>query len=121
MAFRRQVSPLPLTPVEFEILLALTEHDLHGYAILRAVQARVGSELVLRTGTLYRAITRLGEGGLIDESVDATAAMTDRRRLVYRLTSRGLDTARREAQRLAGQVAAARERNLLPSSQPWPS
>jgi hypothetical protein len=40
--------------------------------------------------------------------------MTDRRRLVYRLTERGFQIARAEAERLAGQVTLARERDLLP-------
>jgi DNA-binding PadR family transcriptional regulator len=114
MTFKGPASPLPLTPVEFEILLALAEGDLHGYAILRAVRARTGGLPGLRTGTLYRALTRLGEGGLIDESLEATATATDRRRLVYRVTDRGVQVARAEAERLAGQLAVARARNLLP-------
>jgi DNA-binding PadR family transcriptional regulator len=114
VSFKSQSSPLPLTPVEFEILLALAGNDLHGYAILRALRARMGGLPGLRTGTLYRALTRLGETGLVDESLAATAAMTDRRRLVYRLTERGFQIARAEAERLAGQVTLARERDLLP-------
>ena len=59
-------SALPLTPISFEILLALTEGDRHGYAILQQVEARTAGLLPLRTGTLYRALARLEEAGLID-------------------------------------------------------
>ncbi len=114
MAFREPASSLPLTPVEFEILLALIKEDLHGYAVLRAVRERRGGLPTLRTGTLYRALTRLGEAGLIDESTTPIEATRDRRRLVYRVTDRGLLVARAEAERLAGQVAAARDLRLLP-------
>ena len=52
-------SPLPLTPISFEILLALIDEDRHGYAILQVVEARLGAVLPLRTGTIYRALARL--------------------------------------------------------------
>ena len=67
MPFRRSSSALPLTPVDFEILLALAQHDLHGYAILQAVETRIRQVLPLRTGTLYRALARLLDTGLIAE------------------------------------------------------
>jgi DNA-binding PadR family transcriptional regulator len=111
MPFRSASGPLPLTPVAFEILLALSEGDRHGYAILQQVERRVGSILPLRTGTLYRALARLLEDGLIDEA--AGAAGEDERRRHYRITPRGREIARAEARRLADQVAAAKARKLL--------
>jgi DNA-binding PadR family transcriptional regulator len=112
MPFRRSESLLPLTPIAFEILLALAEEDRHGYAILAAVEQRVKGRLPLRTGTLYRALARLVEDGFIEE-LDAVPGEDERRR-VYRMTRRGRAVARAETDRLADQVAAARSRKLQP-------
>jgi DNA-binding PadR family transcriptional regulator len=111
MPFRPPDSVLPLTPISFEILLALSEGDRHGYAILQQVETRTAGLLPLRTGTLYRALARLEETGLID-LVDGPDTDDERRRY-YRITSRGREVARDEAKRLADQVAAARARKLL--------
>ena len=114
MPFRSADALLPLTPVAFEILLALHDDDLHGYAILQAVEARARGVLPLRTGTLYRALARLLDDGLIKEvSEGGQPATDDDRRRYYRITPHGRDVARAEARRLAGQVAAARARKLL--------
>ena len=85
MPFRASDSLLPLTPIAFEVLLALADDDLHGYAILQAVGERVQGVLPMRTGTLYRALASLLDHGLIDE----IASTGDARRRVYRITSDG--------------------------------
>ena len=113
MPFRPSDRALPLTPVAFEILIALGAGDLHGYAILQAVDARAGSILPLQTGTLYRALARLLEDGLIAEVTASDASEADARRRVYRLTARGRRIAADEARRLADQLAAARARKLI--------
>jgi DNA-binding PadR family transcriptional regulator len=114
MPFKPAHSLLPLTPISFEILLALTQADLHGYAILQAVEARLSGKLPLRTGTMYRALARLMDEGLIERSSPTDDG--DPRRRNYRITALGRDTARAEARRLADQVAAARAHRLLPES-----
>ena len=86
--------------------------DLHGYGILQAVDARAGSILPLQTGTLYRALARLLEDGLIAE-VTSPDADRDPRRRVYRVTARGRRIAADEARRLADQLAAARAGKLI--------
>jgi DNA-binding PadR family transcriptional regulator len=108
MPFRSTESSLPLTPISFEILLAVIDGAHHGYAILQAVESRLGGVLPLRTGTIYRALARLMEEGLIEES----SSGDDERRRNYRVTSRGRAIARAEAKRLADQVARAKR--LLP-------
>ena len=116
MPFRPVDALLPLTPIAFEILLALVEENRHGYAILQAVEARVKGRLPLRTGTLYRALARLVEDGLIEElSLSREDGVgEDERRRIYTMTKRGRSVARAETERLADQVAAARSRKLLP-------
>lgn len=110
MPFRPADSLLPLTPIAFEILMALLDEDRHGYAVLQHVEERVGSALPLRTGTLYRALARLMDDQLI-EQVDGDT--TDPRRRYYRITALGRDTAAAEARRLEDQVSAARRHKLL--------
>lgn len=103
---------LPLTPVAFDILLALADGEQHGYRIMQDVNARAGSGAALRAGTLYRALARLLEQGLIDELPERPADVDERRRY-YSLTALGIAVARAEMDRLAGQVDVARQRRLL--------
>src|SRR5689334_15456395 len=105
---------LPLTPVVFEILLALASGEQHGYAIMRDVSERTDGRIDLHAGTLYRALGRLLDAGLIEELDERPAPdVDDERRRYYRLTTRGSAVARAEAERLEAQVSAARERRLL--------
>ena len=113
MPFKSANALLPLTPVAFEILLALAEESLHGYAILQAVEGRLSGLLPLRTGTLYRSLARVLDDGLIEE-VDGRVTVDERRRY-YAITAHGREVAALEAERLAGQVATARARRLLPA------
>jgi DNA-binding PadR family transcriptional regulator len=103
---------LPLTSVVFEILVTLANGDQHGYAILSEVRARTGESL--RAGSMYRAIGRLLDTGLIvelDERPDPT--IDDERRRYYRLTDLGRRVAAAEAARLDLQVRHARAARLL--------
>jgi DNA-binding PadR family transcriptional regulator len=105
---------LPLTPLAFEILLALADGERHGYSILQEVEHRAAGAVALNAGTLYRALARLLEAGLIDEVAEPPRPDgTDERRRYYALTARGIAVAKAEAERLEGQVAAARARRLL--------
>ena len=104
---------LPLTPVAFEILLALAEGEQHGYSIMREVNRRSNGAVTLHPGTLYRALARLLESGLLEElDQRPKPAEDDERRRYYRMTDVGLAVARAEAQRLESQLSAARERLL---------
>jgi DNA-binding PadR family transcriptional regulator len=106
---------LPLTPVAFEILLALAGGEQHGYAVMLDVERRTGGEISLHAGSLYRALNRLLEAGLIEELDERPMrGHDDERRRYYRLTKKGLEVARGEARRLESQVEAARRRRLLP-------
>jgi DNA-binding PadR family transcriptional regulator len=105
---------LPLTPVAFEILLALADGEQHGYSIMREVERRSGGSVSLHPGSLYRALARLLESGLIEELAERPDPDNDdERRRYYQLTATGIAVARAEAERLAGQLAAARQRKLL--------
>jgi DNA-binding PadR family transcriptional regulator len=63
------------------ILASLAGGEKHGYAMMEDIQAMTGARL--GAGTLYGAITRLEQGGLIE------ALPADERRRPYRLTAQG--------------------------------
>jgi DNA-binding PadR family transcriptional regulator len=104
---------LPLRPVEFHILLSLASGERHGYGIVRDIEAR-GDAAIPDIGTMYRALARLVENGLITASraVDST----DERRINYRITALGLRVAKAEAERLEALARAARLGGLLPNN-----
>ncbi|MEQ8329250.1 MAG: PadR family transcriptional regulator [Longimicrobiales bacterium] len=104
---------LPLTPVVFEILLALSDGERHGYALMQAVEERTGGAVRLHAGTLYRALARLVEAGCLDEVDPPAAEEADERRRYYALTSLGRRIGAAEARRLESQVGAARAQGLL--------
>jgi DNA-binding PadR family transcriptional regulator len=93
---------LPLSPHQFHILLALTAQDRHGYAVIQEVERRTEGTLRLGTGTLYTAIGRLVELGLI---VDTGRA--DERRRYYRLLPLGKSVLKAETARLEALVRHA--------------
>ena len=105
----------PLTPAEFEVLLALADGEKHGYAILKAIAREGASGIALGPATLYTIVRRFVDGGLIAESDRRPdPALDDERRRYYRLTDAGRAVARAEVDRLESAVAAARERRLVP-------
>lgn len=107
---------MPLTPAVFHILLSLGDGAKHGYAIMGEVEERTDGAVRLGPGTLYGAIRRLRERGLIEE-VDEPAGESsdDDRRRYYRLTGEGRAVAAAEAARLERLVGAARRKRLLPA------
>lgn len=104
----------PLRPVEFYVLLALAQGETHGYGIIQATERQSDGRVRLDPGTLYRALARMQDEGLIAESARRAAEdLDDRRRRYYSLTETGRAAAAEEARRLAGLVRAATETDLL--------
>ena len=101
---------LPLRPVEFHILLSLAAGERHGYGIIQDIEARDGSA-VPDVGTMYRALARMVESGLIKAARSSDPG--DERRNYYCITDRGLRVAKAEAQRLHALSRAARIGGLL--------
>lgn len=111
---------LPLNPLEFRILLALRDGSLHGYAIVKEVEARSGAGDKIFPANLYRRIRNLLGAGLLAEVEPPAASEPDdrRRRKYFRLTQFGLDVAHAEAKRLQGLLAEARDKELLTGTPP---
>jgi DNA-binding PadR family transcriptional regulator len=109
---KRKLDPLP--SAAFQILLALADEDLHGYAIMRQVEAQTGGRVRLGPGTLYSSIQALLEEGLIEEVESASGSEAAReRRRSYRLTTSGRKLARGEAERLADLLRVARAKRIF--------
>jgi DNA-binding PadR family transcriptional regulator len=106
---KRKLDPLPAAA--FQILLSLSDQDLHGYGIMRQVAEQTEDRMRLGPGTLYGSIQSLLEENLIKE-IDGPED-DDQRRRCYRLTSAGLKVARAEAERLAGLLRVARAKKIL--------
>ncbi len=99
------------------IMLALADGAKHGYAIKQHVETRTEGAVRLGPGTLYEAIQRLEETGLIEEAPakfggqPANGQQAQRR--YYRLTDRGLRTLKDELRQLGQLVDAARANTRL--------
>jgi DNA-binding PadR family transcriptional regulator len=79
---------LPLQEPTFYILLSLRGGEKHGYAILKDIEELSNEQLKLSTGTLYGALYRLLDQGLIEQIEPQDRA---RGKKVYRLTHSGLE------------------------------
>jgi DNA-binding PadR family transcriptional regulator len=84
--------------IHLHMLLALADGDLHGYGIKQTVERQTEGAIRLGPGTLYEALQRLEQTGLIAE-VAATQA-DDRPRRFYRLSRQGWAVLRDEIGRL---------------------
>jgi DNA-binding PadR family transcriptional regulator len=112
---------LPLTPAALNVLLALADGERHGYGIMLEVRERTGGRVRLGPGTLYGAIKRLKEGGMIEESGGRSdGEADDERRRYYRLTGFGSEVLAAEVERLDSLVRAARRKGAFPTSKPSP-
>jgi DNA-binding PadR family transcriptional regulator len=110
---------LPLTPAEFQLLIALADEELHGYAILKEVARRSGGEVKLSPATLYTILRRfVGEGILAESAERPGPALDDERRRYFRITEYGRRVAGAEADRMEAVLEMARSRNLVRRPRP---
>jgi DNA-binding PadR family transcriptional regulator len=84
--------------IHLHMLLALADGDLHGYGIKQTVERQTEGAIRLGPGTLYEALQRLEQTGLIAEV--AAAQSDDRPRRFYRLSRQGWAVLRDEIERL---------------------
>lgn len=108
----------PLKPAVFHILLALAEHDAHGYAIMRAVREQSAGRVPLQTGSFYRHLSRLIEAGLVAEAAARKPPDDPRRGPSYRLTAHGRQVLAAEKQRLTELVAMMKGLRAAPKAEP---
>lgn len=103
-----------MTRQVFHILLSLADGPKHGYAIIADIRERTSDEVKLTASTLYDALARLADQGLIAEALGpADAPSTDGRRRYYELTAAGRTAAEHESSRLSRLLEMAREKRFL--------
>lgn len=100
---------LPLSRSQLYLLLAIQEGERHGYAVKKRVEELSDGVVKMGPGTLYAAIQRAGEQGLIRESDERPPKDEDQRqRRYYALTTLGREALAAEVDRLGDFVASAR-------------
>lgn len=107
----------PMSPIWFQILLALADNDRHGLGIMQEVLDRTQGTMRLWPAMLYRNLQKLETERLIEEVAGSGAPMAGSPRF-YRLTAAGRRACTAEARRLASFVAAARQKHLLKKTRP---
>jgi PadR family transcriptional regulator, regulatory protein PadR len=96
------------------LLAALEDGPRHGYAVIEALRRSTGGRLDLPTGTIYPALRRLEDAGLITGSWSVVAG---RRRRDYRLTpagARALPGKRSDWREFAAMISVALEGRPCP-------
>lgn len=89
----------------FLILTALAGGSQHGYGIVTDVAQISGGRVQLKAGTLYAALDRLTDEGLIEP--DREEIVDNRLRRYYRITGEGAERLAEEADRLRANAHAA--------------
>jgi len=97
------------------LLAALEDGPRHGYAVKEALREGSGGRFDLPTGTIYPALHRLEEAGLIAGS---WSTVDGRRRRTYRLTAKGVRRLNEDRGNWHGFAAAV---TALLERQPWPA
>lgn len=72
--------------LELLLMGVLQRAPAHGYAIIAQLRERSDGEFDLAEGTIYPALHRLEQGGLVASSIEIVQG---RRRRTYTLTARG--------------------------------
>ena len=85
------------------VLVSLLQGPMHGYAISQDIERMTGKRP--GPGTLYGAISRLEDSGLIE-----ARPVEDARRKPYGLTPAGVDAAQRELSSMAALAEEGRRR-----------
>ncbi|MGC4855319.1 PadR family transcriptional regulator [Micromonospora sp. DT4] len=120
---------IPLREPTFLILTALAVEPMHGYGLIGEVATLSDNRVSLRPGTLYGALDRLVDAGLVE--VDREEVVDGRLRRYYRLCPAGdatltaeterADLAVPQRQRIAGRPAHAYGATSRPPPLDWPS
>jgi DNA-binding PadR family transcriptional regulator len=110
---------LPLPPAQLHILLALADGEKHGYAVMSEVEQMTDGEVSMGPGTLYGAIKRMLNAGLIEESDNRPdPEMDDERRRYYRTSGFGARVLTAELSRLDQLIRAAEAKKVAARLRP---
>ena len=99
---------LPLPAAQLHILLALADGEKHGYAVMREVESMTNGEVTMGPGTLYGAIKKMLNAGLVEEIDERPdPELDDERRRYYRVTGFGVRALKAETARLERLIETA--------------
>jgi DNA-binding PadR family transcriptional regulator len=107
---------LPLKQSTYRVLLAMPDGEsLHGYAIMQAVSEMTHGRETILPGTLYAALARMVEEGLVEAHAapDGDASGGPARRY-YQRTAYGRAVARAESERLRALLDIAVAQKIVP-------
>lgn len=104
---------LPLKPLDFSVLLVLTEGDMHGYGIVKRIGEATSGGIRLAPSNLYHVLDRMIAAGLV-EGAERPEDSEGSRRRYYAITPLGGAVVRAEAARLDGLLHTARRLRILP-------
>jgi DNA-binding PadR family transcriptional regulator len=114
---RRSDPERPLPRLSLLVLLALAEGEAHGWSIIKRIGALTDGQTRPSSGSLYLAMMRLEDRGLLEET-DGPAESSGPARRYYRLTGAGRRRLASETRHLAAWVAYARTHDVLPEASP---
>ena len=102
---------LPLTPMLFNVLLALGRETMHGYGIIQTYEQMTEGRETLLPGSLYSAMGRMVKQGMIEETAPpAGEGSGGPARRYYRVTAFGHAVAQAESRRMERLLGVARDR-----------
>ena len=103
---------LPLPPIDFQVLLTLSDGPCHAYGLATAVEDQAGRGVRLELGSLYRILTRLTKQGIIAEArcPQSTESGSGPKRRCYEITPFGRQVTRAETARLEAVLRVARRK-----------
>ena len=102
------------SPQFVQILLALSDKQLHGYAIIREVERLSDGALSLSASTLYAALRRMLAEGLIEETEERPVPeLDDERRRYVTLTTKGSQVLRAEVRQIDQMARMARLKGIV--------
>jgi DNA-binding PadR family transcriptional regulator len=123
MSSQRQPEELlPLTTAKLQILLALFDHEQHGFGLMDMIKQNTNGQVKLGPATMYRSLEALKQDGLITETEQPNPTGNSRGHY-YRITDFGRLVAQAEVYRMAkmaDQAALMALPESDPSAQPSP-
>lgn len=110
--------PEPLPAATFYVLLALTQAELHSYALISACANLSLGSVKLTGGTLYPLLQKLQDQALIDPVGKRPAGKSGKPRLHYRTSEEGILRLKEEFQRLEHVMKIGRNLSLMDDTTP---
>ena len=105
---------LPLSRLDFLVLLVLTDGERHGYGIVKEIEDRTEGKVQPLPGNLYAVMRRLMESGLVTRALDGSDSEPEiRNRRYYRITDTGRRVLAADAAMMRSLVGEAAARDLI--------